>query len=55
VPEAQGDGWDDGGDMGYVTFWVLGILAGIGLTVWGISALINRRNAANSYSSRYRL
>lgn len=47
--------WDDDSEAGIVIAWIFGILLSIGLLAWGISAWVSRRNARNSFSSRYRL
>ena len=49
------NGWDDDSEAGIVALWVMGILIGTGLTIWGIASWLNRRNARDSFSSRYRL
>ena len=51
----QGDGFDDDNEAGVVIAWVFGSLIVIGLLIWGIATLVSRRNASNSFSSRYRL
>jgi hypothetical protein len=56
VPAATtGDGFDDDNEAGAITACIFGSLLAVALIGWGIMALINRRSARNSFSSRYRL
>lgn len=55
APASTGDGFDDDTKTGVVLAWVFGSLLAAALIGFGIMTLINRRNARNSFYSRYRL